>query len=133
MQWHSHSSVARSPPRRLYRARLPTLGHAVPFGSQWTYEIKHDGFRFICRRDGDRVRVFSRRGYDWTDRVPLIAQALAALRVKFVTLDGEGVVCNGDDLRCYELRPFGVRVVHGRPCPSDNRRNVLRTNGRHPQ
>ena len=53
---------------------LPTLGHAVPTGSQWANEIKHDGFRFICRRDGDRVRVFSRRGYDWTDRVPAIAE-----------------------------------------------------------
>jgi hypothetical protein len=38
--------------------------------------------RFICRRDGDRVRVFSRRGNDYTDRVPAIAEALAALRVK---------------------------------------------------
>ena len=38
------------------------------------HEIKHDGFRFICRRDGDRVRVFSRRGNDYTDRVPLIAE-----------------------------------------------------------
>jgi ATP-dependent DNA ligase len=28
------------------------------------YEIKHDGFRFISRREGDRVRVFSRRGHD---------------------------------------------------------------------
>jgi ATP-dependent DNA ligase len=62
---------------------LPTLGHAVPSGPQWAYEIKHDGFRFICRRDGDRVRVFSRRGNDYTDRVPLIAEALAKLRGSF--------------------------------------------------
>ena len=47
----------------------------MPTGPQWAYEIKHDGFRFICRRDGDRVRVFSRNGRDWTDRVPLIAEA----------------------------------------------------------
>jgi hypothetical protein len=26
------------------------------------YEIKHDRFRFICRRENERVRVFSRRG-----------------------------------------------------------------------
>jgi hypothetical protein len=35
---------------------LPTLGHTVPTGPQWAYEIKHDGFRFICRREGDRVQ-----------------------------------------------------------------------------
>jgi ATP-dependent DNA ligase len=41
---------------------------------------KLDGFRFICRREGDRVRVFSRRGNDYTDRVPAVAEALAALK-----------------------------------------------------
>ena len=61
---------------------LPTNARTVPTGAHWAYEIKHDGFRFICRRDGDRVRVFSRNGRDWTDRVPLIAEALAKLRVK---------------------------------------------------
>ena len=57
---------------------MPTNGRTVPTGPQWAYEIKHDGFRFICSREGDRVRVFSRRGHDWTDRVPRIAEALAA-------------------------------------------------------
>jgi bifunctional non-homologous end joining protein LigD len=47
---------------------------------RWVHEIKHDGFRFICWRVGDRVRVLYRRGNDWTDRVPLIAEAIAALR-----------------------------------------------------
>jgi bifunctional non-homologous end joining protein LigD len=63
------------------------------------HEIKHDGYRFICRCEGDRVRVFSRRGNDYSDRVPAIAEALAALRVKSVTLDGEGVVCDPDGVR----------------------------------
>jgi bifunctional non-homologous end joining protein LigD len=66
------------------------------------HEIKHDGFRFICRRDGERVRVFSRRGHDWTDRVPLIAEALAKLRVKSVTLDGEGVACGPDGVSDFD-------------------------------
>src|SRR6516162_4802252 len=75
---------------------LPTGARSVPSGPQWIYEIKHDGFRFICWRVGDRVRVFSRRGHDWSDRVLMIAEAMAALRVKSVTLDGEGVVCGPD-------------------------------------
>jgi bifunctional non-homologous end joining protein LigD len=86
---------SRSPPSRLHRA-------AVPTGSRWAFEIKHDGFRFICRRDGDRVRVFSRRGNDYTDRVPLIAEALAKLGVKSVTLDGEGVVCRPDGVSDFD-------------------------------
>ena len=57
MLWRS-TSPARRPPGFIEPC-LPTLGHAVPSGPAWAYEIKHDGFRFICRRNGDRVRVFT--------------------------------------------------------------------------
>ena len=79
MRWRTSPSVYA--PLGFIEPCLPTNGHTVPSGPQWAFEIKHDGYRFICRRDGNRVRVFSRRGNDWTDRVPLIAQALAKLRV----------------------------------------------------
>jgi bifunctional non-homologous end joining protein LigD len=44
------------------------------------HEIKHDGYRLIVRRDGPDVRLFTRRGYDWTDRYPAIASAAGKLR-----------------------------------------------------
>lgn len=81
---------------------LPTNGHAVASGPQRAYEIKHDGFRFIVRRELDRVRVFSRRGNDWTDRVPRIAEALATLPVTSITIDGEGVVCRPDGVADFD-------------------------------
>jgi bifunctional non-homologous end joining protein LigD len=40
----------------------------APSGSAWVHEIKHDGYRLIARRDGGRVRLYNRRGYDWSDR-----------------------------------------------------------------
>jgi ATP-dependent DNA ligase len=52
---------------------LPTGSRTAPTGPQWAYEIKHDGFRFICHRDGDRVRVFSRTGHEWGAQLPAIA------------------------------------------------------------
>jgi ATP-dependent DNA ligase len=34
------------------------------------FEIKHDGYRFICRSDGDCLRrVFSRRGIDHSSKL----------------------------------------------------------------
>ena len=57
---------------------LPTGARSVPSGPQWVYEIKHDGFRFICWRVGDRVRVFSRIGHEWSAQLPAIAAALRA-------------------------------------------------------
>jgi bifunctional non-homologous end joining protein LigD len=48
------------------------------------------------------VRVFSRHGRDWTDRVAFIAEAIAKLRVKSVTIDGEGVVCRPDGVSDFD-------------------------------
>ena len=30
---------------------LPMMSRTVPTGGGWAYEIKHDGFRFVCRRE----------------------------------------------------------------------------------
>jgi ATP-dependent DNA ligase len=35
--------------------------------------IKHDGYSLIVRKRGDRVRLFTRRGFDWTERYPRIS------------------------------------------------------------
>ena len=113
MRWHSNPPV-RDPPGFIEPC-LPTLARSVPVGPQWVHEIKHDGFRFICRREGDRVRVFSRRGHDWTDRVPRTAEALAALKLKSVTIDGEGVVCGQDGVSDFDR----LRSAVGRMGPRD--------------
>jgi bifunctional non-homologous end joining protein LigD len=55
---------------------LPTKTDKLPYDSQWLHEIKHDGFRVIARKDGDRVRFYSSRGNDMTRCFPLIAEAL---------------------------------------------------------
>jgi bifunctional non-homologous end joining protein LigD len=81
---------------------LPTNADTVPSGPQWVHEIKHDGFRFICRREGNRVSAFSRNGNDYTDRVPRIAQALRALPAKSATLDGEGVICDSEGISSFD-------------------------------
>jgi bifunctional non-homologous end joining protein LigD len=97
--------LTRSPsptPSGFIEPCLPTLAHAVPDGPRWAYEIKHDGFRFICRRDGDRARVFSRWGKDWSDRVPAIVEALQSLPVTSVTLDGEGVMVDERGVSGFE-------------------------------
>ena len=35
-----------------------------PSGPLWVHEIKHDGYRLMVRRDGARVRCFTRNGAD---------------------------------------------------------------------
>ena len=103
MGGYAPAMLSRSPsPSGFIEPCLPTLAREVPGGPLWVHEIKHDGFRFICRLDGDRVRVFSRNGRDWTERVPLIAEALLALPVSSATVDGEGVVCDERGLSDFD-------------------------------
>jgi len=68
---------------------LPTASRNVPEGPRWAFEVKHDGYRFIARRDRGRVRAFSRHGKDWSDKVPGIVEAMLALPMTSATLDGE--------------------------------------------
>jgi bifunctional non-homologous end joining protein LigD len=81
---------------------LPTPSKRVPVGPQWVHEIKHDGYRLLVRRQGARVRVFTRRGYDWSHRFPLIVEAIARLRVSSIFIDGEGVVCGDDGVSDFD-------------------------------
>ena len=59
---------------------LPTKTDKLPSGGQWLHEIKHDGFRIIARKNGARVRLYSRPGKDLARRFPLIVETLARMR-----------------------------------------------------
>ena len=54
---------------------LPSSAPQAPSGEEWLHEIKHDGFRVIARKEGTRVKLYSRPGNDLTDRFPLIVEA----------------------------------------------------------
>ena len=88
--------------RRLRPALHPDPRLKPPAGPDWVHEIKHDGYRLQVRRDGDDVRLFTRRGYDWTGRYPAIAGTAAQLRARSFTLDGEAVVCGPDGVAVFD-------------------------------
>jgi bifunctional non-homologous end joining protein LigD len=90
------------PPRRpgTIEPCIPTRVSKPPVGPQWIHEIKYDGYRLIARKSGGRVRLFTRNGFDWTDRYPLIRKTVAVLRTSSATIDGEAVCCDeAGDLR----------------------------------
>jgi ATP-dependent DNA ligase len=81
---------------------IPTRATKVPAGPDWVHEIKHDGYRLQVRRAGDQVRLFTRRGYEWTDRYPAIAATALQLRASSFTLDGEACVCGPDGVAIFD-------------------------------
>jgi bifunctional non-homologous end joining protein LigD len=80
---------------------LCTLGSLPADESRWAFEPKWDGFRALVHSDGDRVRVFSRRGTDLTGRCPELAPLARALRRPCV-LDGELVILDAEGRPDFE-------------------------------
>jgi ATP-dependent DNA ligase len=81
---------------------LPTKAPQPPTGDAWLHEIKHDGFRVVARKDGDRVRLYSRPGNDLTYRFPLIVESLARLRSHSCIIDGEAVACDDNGMPSFD-------------------------------
>ncbi len=87
-----------------------------PTGEAWLHEIKHDGFRVVARKDGNRVRLYSRPGNDLTYRFPLIVESLARLRSRSCIIDGEANQRNikraGGDPEAGKKRCTSLRYRH---------------------
>lgn len=84
-----------------FSPQLATLVSQPPPG-HWLYEIKYDGYRILTRViDGD-VRLFTRNGHDWTDKLPKQAEALAQLNLGDSWLDGEVVALNDEGLPDFQ-------------------------------
>ena len=85
------------PARGAKRAKLPlrqapqlaSVADETPAGDGWVSEIKFDGYRLLCWKDRTKVRIVTRNGLDWTDRLPAVAQAIGRLNASAALVDGE--------------------------------------------
>ena len=90
----------------------PQLASSVdqpPEGKHWIHEIKHDGYRSQLLVERGTARVFTRNGYDWTDRYPSIVRAAARLRCRSAIIDGEAIVQDGDGASDFEALSSAMR------------------------
>ena len=80
--------------------QLAQEARPAPSGGNWVHELKLDGYRIqVHVRTGAqgggksaKVRLFTRKGLDWTARMPALALAASGLKVENAILDGELVV-----------------------------------------
>jgi len=93
---------SRTIPSGFIEPCLPTAATKPPSGPGWIHEIKHDGYRMMVLRAGERARVFTRNGFDWTERFSLIATAAAALSVRSCLIDGEAIASGDDGLADFQ-------------------------------
>jgi bifunctional non-homologous end joining protein LigD len=68
----------------------------VPNGERWVHEIKFDGYRVQVHLRDAAVKVFTRRGNDWTNRFRKIAGDAWHINAGSAIIDGEVVVPSAD-------------------------------------
>jgi bifunctional non-homologous end joining protein LigD len=88
----------------------------VPSGDRWLHEIKFDGYRVQLRIANDDIKVFTRRGYDWTSRFRKVAGDAYLINAGSAIIDGEVVVPAADGTTDFsvlqnELKGKSTRIV----------------------
>ena len=107
----SKRSAARSatPLPEFVPPQLATLTATPPQGNDWLHEIKYDGYRAIAAVAGDRCRLYTRSGQDWTEKFASIAAPLCELKVGSALLDGEIVALDDEGRSSFSLLQHGLK------------------------
>jgi bifunctional non-homologous end joining protein LigD len=75
---------------------LPTMIDKPVSGDRWVHEVKFDGYRVQVHLIHSEIKVFTRRGHDWTHRFKKISADAWHISAKSAILDGEVVVPSVD-------------------------------------
>jgi DNA ligase D-like protein (predicted ligase) len=70
---------------------LARLAPKLPTGKEWIYEVKWDGYRVEAAKSGREVRLYSRRGSDFTRKFSAVSAAVTTIKAERALLDGEVV------------------------------------------
>jgi bifunctional non-homologous end joining protein LigD len=81
----------RAPLPRFIEPTLASSIAKVPSGARWIHEIKFDGYRVQIHL-ANEVRIFTRRGHDWTHRFKKVAHDARHIKAASAVIDGEVVV-----------------------------------------
>ena len=90
--------------------QLCTLVEQPPVGDDWLHEIKYDGWRLLARKQGSDVRLYTRGGVEWSQRLPRLVEAVRGLAVDSAWLDGEIVRLDDDRFPDFEQLQRDMRA-----------------------
>ncbi|MGD0526307.1 MAG: non-homologous end-joining DNA ligase, partial [Polyangiaceae bacterium] len=71
---------------------LANAATSLPDPGAWVFEVKYDGYRLLACKAGGDAHLYTRKGHDWTERFPPIAEGLGKLRARECIVDGEACV-----------------------------------------
>jgi bifunctional non-homologous end joining protein LigD len=82
---------------------LATSIAKVPSGERWIHEIKFDGYRVQVHLANTSVKVFTRRGHDWTNRFKKIADDAWHINAGSAIIDGEVIAPAADGVSDFSV------------------------------
>ena len=82
---------------------LARLVRTLPDSPDWQYELKLDGYRLQAIKDGEKVRLLSRRGNDFTRKFTKIATNVSKIKESSLILDGEAVVVDNQGKPSFQM------------------------------
>ena len=94
--------MSRVVPLKFIKPQLASPVDQPPEGKHWIHEIKYDGYRSQVLVERGQARVFTRNGYDWSDRYPSIIRAASHLPCQSAIIDGEAILPDGDGASDFE-------------------------------
>jgi bifunctional non-homologous end joining protein LigD len=110
--------------------QLLTAAREAPEGNGWLHEVKFDGYRLAAHVEGGHVRLYTRGGHDWTQRLRPVEAAVAALELRSGYLDGELVAVAADGLPDFDALQRAMRGGRNAPRLLYHVFDVLRAGGR---
>ena len=88
---------------RFHPPCLATSTKAPPTGSQWVHQPKLDGYRLQAVKEGRTVRLYTKGGNDWANKLTALADALAGFPARSAVLDCEMVMADASGLPDFTL------------------------------
>jgi bifunctional non-homologous end joining protein LigD len=82
---------------------LAKLVRTLPEGPEWEYELKLDGYRLEAIRHGEKVRLYSRRGNDYTKKFARIAANVSKIKATSFVVDGEAVAVDEQGKPSFQM------------------------------
>jgi bifunctional non-homologous end joining protein LigD len=95
---------------------LATSTDKVPSGGRWLHEIKFDGYRVQVHLVNEAIKIYTRRGHDWTKRFRKVADDAWHIGAGSAIIDGEIVVPAADGTTDFsvlqnELKGKSTKIV----------------------
>ncbi len=82
---------------------LCKLVEEAPDTEDWLHEIKYDGYRIVAILNKNKIKLFTRRGNDWSTYFPTLLSELQKIPLSNFILDGELIAFDRSGISNFQI------------------------------